>query len=193
MRVVPLLWAYTILVVCVGAAEADPPGKAVVDLVKNPTTEMVVAVPKGGPLTLKKMDMDGVHFAGRVKLTGEYVYGRESSYVSDTGWRPEPDLQFVPDAASRALLPHAHKDGPAYGLRFSNVEAFLKKAVPRGTVARIAANKLNAVRGRVTIWVDRYVVSVSCGTALYTARFLRIETARQVIASREHAQPTGCG
>lgn len=193
MRVASLLLACAILIVTMGAAEAGAPGKARVDLVRNPTTQIVVAVPKSGPLKLKRMDMDGVHFAGRVKLTGEYVYGRESSYVSDTGWRPEPDLHFVPDAASRALLPYSREDGPAYGLRFSNGEAFLKKVVARGTVAKIAANKLNSLRGRVTIWVDRYVVSISCGTALYTARFLRLETPRQVIASREHAQPTGCG
>lgn len=193
MGLVRWLSACAILLAAAGPVIARAPAKASFDLVKNPTTEMVVAVPKGGPLMLSKMDMDGVHFAGRVKLTGEYVYGRESSYVSDTGWRPEPDLYFVPDAASQALLPFSHEDGPAYGLRFSNSDAFLKKALPGGTVAKIAANKLNFVRGRLTIWVDQYVVSVSCGTAAYTARFLRIESPREVVASRQTAQPIGCG
>lgn len=193
MRFVRCLLACGIVIVTIGAAAAGSPAKAPFALVKNPTTEIVVAVPKGGPLKLGKMDMDGVHVTGRVKLTGEYVYGRESSYVSDTGWRPEPDLHFVPDAASRALLPYSHEDGPAYGIRFSNREAFLKKALAHDTVAKIAANKLNSVHGRLTIWVDRYVVSVSCGTAVYTARFLRIESPRQVVASKRPAQPIGCG
>lgn len=190
MRVVQWLAVGAMLIVSVGAVEA---GKAPIDLLTNPTTQMVVAVPKGGPLALKKMDMDGVHFAGRVKLTGEYVYGRESSYVSDTGWRPEPDLHFVPDAASRALLPYSHEDGPAYGLRFSNGDAFLGNVLPAGTTAKIKAHKVNSVRGRLTIWVDEYSVSVSCGAAVYTARFIRIESPREVVASKWPAQPIGCG
>ena len=193
MRFVQWLSAGAILFVAIGVAEAGSSGNAPIDLVKNPTTQMVVAVPKGGPLALEKMDMDGAHFAGRVKLTGEYVYGYESSYVSDDGWRPDADLHFVPDAASRALLPYSHEDGPAHGIRFSNDDVLLKKVVPRATLAKVGARKLLSVRGRLTIWVDRYVISVSCGTAVYTARFLRIETPRQVIASRKHAQPIGCG
>lgn len=193
MRFVRWLSAGAILFAAVGAVQAGSPGKAPINLVKNPTTQMVVAVPKGGPLALEKLDVDGAHFTGRVKLTGEYVYGYESSYVSDTGWRPDADLHFVPDAASRVLLPYSNDGGQVHGIRFSNDDAFLKKAVPRATLAKVGARKLQSVRGRLTIWVDRYVVSVSCGTAVYTARFLRIETPRQVIASRKHAQPIGCG
>jgi hypothetical protein len=193
MRVARWLFVGAIVTAMIGAAEARSPGKAAVDLVKNPTTEMVVAVPNGSPLTLKKMDMDGVHFAGQVRLTGEYVYGYESSYVSDTGWRPEADLYFVPDAASRALLPYSHEDGPAYGLRLSNRDAFLSKALSRTTISKIAARKIQSVRGRLTIWIDRYTVSVSCGTASYTAHFLRFESPREVVASSRFAQPAGCG
>lgn len=193
MRAARWLSVCAALIAAIGAAEARSPGKAAVDLVKNPTTEMVVAVPNGSPLTLKKMDMDGVHFAGRVKLTGEYVYGYESSYVSDTGWRPEADLYFEPDAASRALLPYSHEDGPAYGLRLSNREVFLSKVLSRATTSKIKARKIQSVRGRLTIWIDRYSVSVSCGTAVYTAHFLHIESPRQVVASNRFAQPIGCG
>lgn len=188
MRFAAWIWAGAILMTLAARA-----GEARVDLVTNPITELVVAVPKDGPLKVRTMGMDGAHFAGRVRLTGEYVYGREASYVSDSGWRPRPGLYFVPDAASRALLPYSQEDGPAVSIRFSNRELFLKKVLSRSAIAKIAARKLGSVRGRVTIWIDRYAVAVSCGTPVYVARFLRIEAPRQLIASRESVDAGGCG
>lgn len=174
-------------------AHADVPrSNPKVQLITNPTTQMVFAVPKRGPLKLRKLDMDGAHFAGRIMLSGTYVYGRNSSYVSD-GFTTKPDLHFIPDPASRALLPYLNEYGPVRGVYFSNGRSFLKTVLSPSTIAKLDALKIKSVTGKLTIVVDRFEATAVCDSPVYTVRFLRIVQPHEMVASNKLAQPIGCG
>jgi hypothetical protein len=170
---------------------AKDPGH--VKIVKNPGDGLSYAVPKASPLRVKKLDADGAHFAGSVRITGKYLYGYNDDYVSDSGETGEPDLYFVPDDGSRRLLPYWYERGPVTGLHFANANVFLAAALKPTTVAKVKARKIKSVTGTLTIWVDEYVATESCDAPVYTARFLRIETPPAVVARNGYADPISCG
>jgi hypothetical protein len=172
------------------AGEAKPNAK--LDYVTSKVTKLTFAVPKASGLKPVKDDEDGIHFAGELRLSGTYVYGFESDYVSDSGEPSEPDLHFLPDQRSRALLPYVRGYGPIRGFHFSNPEAFIRAAIAPAAAKRVKQRNQTALRGRLTIWIDEYVATAECEGPVYTARFLRIERSPKLIANNAHAQPIGC-
>ncbi len=174
-----------------GSPAPDPS----LDLVKNSDQGIVYAVPKAGPLRLKKVDRDGAHFTGSIRIAGSYIYGYNADASDDAEYErtAEPDLYFIPDDAARALLPYWCERGPVRGLYFSNRDAFVRAAIASPLAAQVKSRKIKSVTGLLTIWIDAYVATGECDTPIYTARFLKIERAPDVVAHNAYADPISCG
>lgn len=192
LRSLALMFVATAFSVAHAGSPAPDPK---LDLVESADQGIVYAVPKASPLRLKKVDHDGAHFAGSLRIAGSYVYGHnfDASDDAESERGAEPELYFIPDDAARALLPYWHERGPVRGLYFSNRDAFVRAALAAPLIARVKQRKVKSVTGRLTIWIDSYIATGECDTPIYTARFLKIERTPDIVAHNAYADPISCG
>ena len=186
MRILALVifWGFVSLAYAKSAdAVAD------VDLVTATQGGIVYAVPKGSPLRLSHIDENGTHFSGSVRISGHYLYGQlEALPAEESDFKT---LYFVPDEASKALLPYWNERGPVRALYFSNSDEFLSKVVDASLAQEVKSNTRKSLTGEVTIWIDEYVATAECDSAVYTARFVKVDQP-DTVAQSDYVDSIGC-
>jgi hypothetical protein len=169
---------------CIGATTAVQ-GAAkprVVYIHPGPHTEgsTAIVIPAGSTLKIAKLPSNGaaeVSFRGRVTLSGVYNIDGEET------------ISFWPDQKSREILPHWDDRGIPDEIFISNGSAFTEAVVPKDKLHRLAAGKLDSVRGRVTIIADNYETSIECDVVYASVRFVSVVKAVE-IASIPESQET---
>ena len=189
-RVVALALALSLVTLpCVQAGEAAP----AVRLLKNAQQGIVYALPKQSPFKLTKRTIDGVYFEGSAQISGKYVYGHNSPAEEVGVPNAPPDLYFVPDEASRALLPYWNERGPVTGFYFSNAPVFLAKVIAPDIVSQVKLKKIKSVTGNLTILIDSYFATVECDAPIYTTKFIGIAVKPELTAQNRYADTISCG
>jgi hypothetical protein len=172
-------------------AASAPPANPKFDFVQQ-DGGIAYAAPKSGPLRFKTFEQEGARFAGRIRLTGTYLYGH-SDADPNAELVDEPDLYFLPDDATRAMLPFWYERGPVVEVYFENPDAFLRAVVAPDVIARVKQHKVHAVTGHAVIWVDNYSATAECDHPEYTVRFLNVDTPPALVARNEFVEQLGCG
>jgi hypothetical protein len=167
-------------------------GGARVRLVTNEQQGIVYALPKASPFKVEKKSPDGIAFSGKAVISGKYVYGRNSPADEIGIPNAPPDLYFVPDAKSVALLPYWNEKKNVDGFYFSNGDEFLRQVVAPAIVAKIKARKIRSVSGNLTIEIEGYFANVECGWPIYATKFLGIAQASQLVATNKYADSISC-
>jgi len=189
MKILPVLVLAVALVLVPTAAEA---GGARVRLVTNEQQGIVYALPKTGPFKVEKKSPDGIVFSGKAVITGRYVYGRNSPADEIGIPHPPPDLYFVPDAKSVALLPYWNEKKNVDGFYFSNGDEFLRQVVSDAVVKQVRARKIRSVSGNLTIEIEGYFANVECGWPIYATKFIGIAEASRMVATNKYADSISC-
>ncbi|MFN9163875.1 MAG: hypothetical protein ACK6DM_14405 [Alphaproteobacteria bacterium] len=161
-------------------------------LISNKADGIVYALPKQSPFKVEKASVEGLTFKGRAVISGTYVFGRNAPAAEEMNGSKEPDLYFIPDAASAALLPRWKEDGVIDGVYISNRDDFFKAVIAPGMVQKVKAGKVRSLTGPLTIEVEGYFATVICGMPAYGTRFVRVATPPQVIAANRHAETVSC-
>jgi hypothetical protein len=167
-------------------------GGARVRLVTNEQQGIVYALPKGSPFKVEKKSPDGIAFSGRAVISGKYVFGRNSPADEIGIPNPPPDLYFVPDAKSVALLPFWNEKKTIDGFYFSNSDEFLRQVVSDAVVKQVRARKIRSVSGNLTIEIEGYFANVECGWPIYATKFIGIAEASRMVATNKYADSISC-
>jgi hypothetical protein len=167
-------------------------GGTTVRLITNQADGLVYALPKRSPFSVEKASVEGLTLRGRAVISGTYVFGRNTPAEEEANGSKEPDLYFVPDAASAGLLPRWNLDGAIDGVYFSNRDDFLKAVIPPGIVRKVRAGKVQSVTGPLTVEIEGYYATVICGMPAYATRFLGAVQPPQVVAENRHAATVSC-
>lgn len=161
-------------------------------LISNKADGIVYALPKQSPFKVEKASVEGLTFKGRAVISGTYVFGRNSPAEEEMNGSKEPDLYFVPDAASAALLPRWNEDGVIDGVYISNRDDFFTAVIEPQMVQKVKAGQVRSLTGPLTIEIEGYFATVLCGLPAYGTRFVRVATPPQVVAASRHAETVSC-
>jgi hypothetical protein len=172
-----------------GVALAGGVGKR---LVANEEQGVVYAVPLKSPFTVSGQAFEGVHFTGQAVVSGTYVFGRNAASEEEGTGSTEPDLYFVPDAKSVALLPRWNERVTVDGFYFRNAAAFLAAVVAPDIVNKVRAGRIKSVSGQMTIAIEGYFATVVCGTPAYSTVFAGVVEEKRVMASNDPAGMISC-
>ena len=173
------------------AGDAPPTPDPKLDFVQRPGG-ITYAVPKAGPLRFKTLEEQGARFSGRIRMTGTYLYGHTSNDPNDE-LVDEPQLYFLPDKETLALLPYCYERGPVVEVYFENEAAFLSAVIAPKLVADVKRRRVHAITGHAAIWVDNYFATAECDHPQYVVRFLTVDQPPALVARNEFVEQQGCG
>lgn len=150
-----------------------------------------VVIPASSPVTFHHFDQyDTAHFSGQFLLEGVFVL--DCDYCEPGYKDNQIRLTIVPAAEIAARLPHWKKHDNDIAIVITNAGSFMR-AVSTSTQRKLLlSRKLDEVRGRATIVVDRYEASLDCDSAGYSARFVSIAKPPRV-AKAQLEGDFGCG
>jgi hypothetical protein len=152
----------------------------------------VMVIPAGAPVRFASFGRgDVAKFTGRFELKGTYRYG----YVRNTAKRARHEalaLSFVPDLPLAEELPYWQGFSPPATLSFSNARAFVSRAIPPESLAKLKQKKALSIGGRAAIQVDDYKAGFECGDAHYSVRFVSIARPRPARLSQNFVRAYGC-
>ena len=173
------------LIVSTTALAAAPNGSQIISVAMPGGGKSIpIAFPAGSPVKFDKMEDYGLaHFSGQFSIEGEYRYGRLSNDPNDEVAYDLTVLEFVPDAAYRAVLPYWSERGPVASLSFENETDFIAAVIGPSLIKEIKTRKRLAVTGRAAIWVDRYTAAFECDVPTYNVHFLKVDRPPTVVAS----------
>jgi len=128
-----------------------------------------VAIPSGSPVQLSSIDRDSLtaKFSGRFLLTGEAFYENQ-------GNDNPPDVYIVPDASLVSRLPHWKARSEPTQISLTNPRSFLGAAIPALPRSEMRKEGVSVPLGAVSIWADRYSMTIECDSPAYYARFLSV-------------------
>jgi len=147
-------------------------------------------MPDGTPFTHTKSKYGyEIYFRGRIWLSGTYVYGYREEY-SEEG--DEPELIFIPDEKSRALLPYWAERGPLEIVQFENYLWALARLVPRDQVISVKSRKVKSVRGIASIKVSQYIATFECDSPVYMVKAVETMKSGTLHAGMDPLERRGC-
>jgi hypothetical protein len=150
-----------------------------------------VVIPAGSPLKFRRFDSyDSAQFTGRLLIEGVFVIECEDCEPGSKG--TSFHLTIIPDPAIAARLPHWKKHDNDIAIDITGAEAFIRSIVPPAKRKLLLSGKLDEVRGRTAIIVNRYEASLNCDSADYSARFVAVAKPGR-LAKAETSGSYGCG
>lgn len=150
-----------------------------------------VVIPAASPVTFHHFDQyDSALFSGQFRLEGEFVL--DCDYCEPGYKDNQIRLSIVPDPAIAARLPHWKKHDNDIAIVITNAGSFIRAVSTPTQRKLLLSGKLDGVRGRAAIVVDRYKASLDCDSADYSARFVAIAKPPR-IAKVEFKGEFGCG
>jgi hypothetical protein len=125
-----------------------------------------IVVPADSTLRFRAFDTEGTaKFDGAIELSGTYYYGDTQLDDGTT----ETTLYLMPDAATKARLPHFKTRGLPDSIFLSNGAAFAKAVIAKGSI-----KKGKVVSGKIDIMADRFEAGIECDAPFFNARFLSV-------------------
>jgi hypothetical protein len=181
----------TIALLSLALLAAAPSGKPTI-IPLSPDDDEALVIPAGSPAHFTGFDeTHTASFTGRFTLTGTFFYGCEIECQLPLH---EEDLfaAFIPDPASKALLPHWKLRNGDMRIYFDNGDKLVAQLVTKKEKAALIAGKLPAFRKQVTIVVTDFKATIECDSASYSIKFVALAKPPQ-IARAKVKEDYGCG
>jgi hypothetical protein len=132
-----------------------------------------VVNPANSGLKFRRFDSyDSAHFDGQVLLEGVFIIDCADCEPGIKGTRLH--LSIVPDLWIAARLPRWKKHDNDIAVDISGADSLLRTIVSPAKRSLLLSGKLDEIRGRTAIIVDRYTASLDCDSADYSAHFLAV-------------------
>ena len=180
--VVTALFAASFATTCVALPSAGD------TILKNNIYDLIV--PDKSPVKFDSWSgFDFAKFHGAFVLTGTFRYGHLSELDKTYDLI---GLDFTPDEAVAATLPHWSGPLKLDSIAFDNPSDFIAAVIPVAAVDQIKQKKLLSVAGRITIRVDQYATFATCSTPVYRVRFVEVVKPAEAQVSQITADESGC-
>jgi hypothetical protein len=142
-----------------------------------------LVIPAASPLHLHGFNKDGwAQLDGTVTLSGVYHIGRDV-YGQGDGGDDTLMLVFMPDRATKALLPHFNLPLSDIGWTIENADAFAAAILSKDQLAAVRKGSALRVSGKISIKVDQVTAWAICQNANFKARFVAVATPAQKFAA----------
>jgi hypothetical protein len=150
-----------------------------------------VVIPANSPVAFQRFDQyDSARFSGRFVLEGVFVL--DCDYCEPGYKDNQIRLSIIPDPAIARRLPHWKVHDNDLAIIITNAGSFMRSVSTPTQRKLLLSGKLDEVRGRAAIVVDRFEASLNCDSADYSARFVAIAKPPR-IARVEITCDFGCG
>ena len=150
-----------------------------------------VMIPADSELKFGKFDTyDSAHFIGRIVVEGVFVIECWDCEPGIEGHRLK--MSIVPDPQIAARLPRWKKHDNDIVIGLVGAEPLIRAFVSPDQRKLLLSGRLDEIRGRTAIIVDRYTASLDCDSADYSARFVAIAKATKLADTRTNGN-YGCG
>ncbi|HET7833724.1 MAG TPA: hypothetical protein VFK88_12250 [Gallionella sp.] len=127
-------------------------------------------------------------FAGQATISGDYLVSWE--------FRDDEPYQLlftlIPDAESRAILPHIANGKEVEELNLDDPKKIVQLLFDANTANDILSRKILSARGKATVVIEDYFTAVDCDQRSYVARVVNVVKHGKVVLADKKVQSRKC-
>lgn len=147
-----------------------------------------IVVPVGSTLHFRAFDTENTAtFDGAIELSGIYYYGDNPL---DDG-TIERTLTLVPDAATKARMPHYKERGIPDSIWIDGADGFAKAVVSKDQLTALHKKNAKQLSGHIDMMADGFTMGIECDAPNMSAHFLSVVKPPMHLASKDQPD-TGC-